>query len=160
MRFLRLNADDMIEVSADGEEWTATASSGHIVVDTNENALPQRSRLKFNNTVVTDDGTQTIISGIQGATGEQGIQGVQGYQGIQGIPGRVFVPTVDALGNLSWELVTDNDQIVDARNIKGPQGSQGIQGARGEQGVQGVQGVRGPQGFQGEKETTVLTLKY
>lgn len=151
VRYLRLNVDDMIEVSANGTDWTATASSGHIIIDAAENELPQRSRLKFENTVITDDGIQTIVSGIKGDQGIQGIQGEQGIQGIQGIPGRVFVPSVDTLGNISWILSTDNDQVVEPRNIRGPQGVAGVQGPKGDQGIQGSQGIQGVQGVKGDK---------
>ena len=82
--YVRLNADGMLEVSADGNVWTLAASGGHIIVDKDGKTWTQRSRLKFaGETEVTDDGTQTVISGLRGDKGEQGEQGVQGLKAIR-----------------------------------------------------------------------------
>lgn len=47
MRYIRLNADDHIEVSSDGKSWTEVASSGHLIYDKNGARLPQRSRMRL-----------------------------------------------------------------------------------------------------------------
>lgn len=167
--YVRLNADGMLEVSADGNVWTLAASGGHIIVDKEGNLFTQRSRLKFvGDTAVSDDGTQTIISGLKGDQGEQGIQGVKGEKGDKGDKGErgvVFVPNVAANGVLSWEI-QDAANVPQAVNIRGPQGVAGTQGAQGPigpkgaqgiQGVQGIQGIQGKKGDQGEKGERGLT---
>ena len=155
--YVRLNADGMLEVSADGNVWTLAASGGHIIVDKDGKTWTQRSRLKFaGETEVTDDGTQTVISGLRGDKGEQGEQGVQGLKGDKGDKGErgvAFVPNVAANGVLSWEI-QDAANVPQAVNIRGPQGVAGAQGAQGPvgpQGAQGIQGVQGIQGIQGKK---------
>ena len=84
---IRINADNVIEVTTDGETWAATGSSGHVIMDENGTQYTQRSRLQFNNVNITDNGTATVIEGIQGIQGIQGETGAQGPQGIQGIAG-------------------------------------------------------------------------
>ena len=39
-KYLRLNADKVLEVSTDGATWQATGSSGHIILDAAGSALP------------------------------------------------------------------------------------------------------------------------
>lgn len=156
IRYIRLNADQHIEVSADGSSWTEVASSGHLIYDENGGLLPQRSRLKFANSEVTDDGTYTIVQGVKGdtgATGPQGAQGIQGQKGEKGDRGQVLVPNVDGEGVMSWSVQDPPVDVPAPRNIRGPQGIQGVQGvqgAQGQRGVQGAQGPQGPQGVQGE----------
>lgn len=155
--FIRLNTDGQIEISKDGTEWIATASSGHLVIDKNGNTLPQRTRLKFANSAVTDNGEETVIEGMPGPQGERGLQGEVGPRGPQG---KIAVPTVNNSGDLEWAFVETNEaELPAARNIRGPAGVQGIQGPRGEQGTigptgptgpQGIQGIQGPQGVQGK----------
>ena len=53
-KYLRLSTDKVLEVSADGETWQATGSSGHLILDRNGNQLPQRSRMQFTNGMVED----------------------------------------------------------------------------------------------------------
>ncbi len=163
--FLRLNADKVLEVSSDGETWTETASSGHIIFDEEGVEYPQRARLKFLSTDIADDGTYTIIQGVKGdkgdtgATGLKGDKGERGDKGETGDTGSVLVPTVNDAGVISWTLQTE-PIIPSPQSIRGPQGVQGVQGeqgvagARGPQGIQGVQGVQGIQGKQGEKGAT------
>ena len=55
VKYLRVNADRVLETSADGTNWQATGSSGHIVEDWTGTALPQRGRLRFAGMEVTDD---------------------------------------------------------------------------------------------------------
>jgi len=154
---IRINGDNVIEITLDGTIWTATGSSGHLILDKLGTFLPQRSRLKFANSTVTDDGTMTIVDGVKGDKGdkgETGSTGIQGLQGIQGPEGRIWTPSIDNDGLISWFLSTSTITPI-ARNIRGPQGIQGIQGSQGPQGIQGnvggagVQGPQGPQGADG-----------
>ena len=161
VRHIRLNADQHIEVSEDGKAWTEVGSSGHLIYDKNGTQLPQRSRMKFTNSEVTDDGTYTIVHGVKGdtgAAGPRGKQGVQGPQGDKGDRGPVLVPNVDDEGILSWSVQDPPAAAPAPRSIRGPQGIQGVQGVQGTQGVpgpkgdtgaQGIQGVRGPRGDTG-----------
>lgn len=153
---MRLNSDKVIEVTTDGNTYEATGSSGHIIVDSNGNQLPQRSRMQFKNGIVTDEnGVTTIeaLKGDKGDRGEQGIQGIQGEQGIQGKTGPVIVPSIDEYGVMSFSIqetaIAPNS--VSVRGPQGPQGLQGVQGVQGVQGPQGEQGPTGPQGIQGVK---------
>lgn len=159
VKYIRLNSDKVLETSNDGVTWEATGSSGHIIVKPDGTVAPQRSRMKFVNGTVTDDGTQTIITGLKGDTGPQGEKGdtgAQGPKGEQGLTGPVIVPSVDANGVMSFTIqeTAIAPQPVSVRGPQGPQGvqgAQGAQGARGPQGIQGIQGVQGPKGDQGEQ---------
>ena len=159
IRYVRLNSDMVIETSADGKTWQATGSSGHLILDKNGNVLPQRSRMKFDQCEVTDDGTQTIVHGVKGDTGpkgDTGATGPMGPQGLKGDRGQVFVPSVDNEGFIHWSLQEPTSSIPASRSIRGPQGIQGIQGVAGPQGEtgsmgpQGVQGIQGAQGLPGK----------
>jgi hypothetical protein len=77
-KYIRLNADGAIQTSADGATWVTSASSGHLIYDKNGNLLTQRTRLKFANSTVTDDGTYTVVTGIKGDTGATGAKGDTG----------------------------------------------------------------------------------
>ena len=158
VQYIRLNSDDVIEVSANGETWIATASSGHIILDPDGNQMPQRARMRFTNSEVTDNGIETVVHGIKGDKGDKGDQGDQGIQGIQGergLTGPVIVPSIDANGVMSF-TIQDTAIAPGSISVRGPQGPQGVQGAqgaqgeRGPQGIQGVQGAQGIQGLQGE----------
>lgn len=159
VKYIRLNSDKVLETSNDGETWEATGSSGHIIIAPDGTVAPQRSRMKFENGEVSDDGTQTIITGLKGDTGprgEKGDTGAQGPKGEQGLTGPVIVPSVDANGVMSFTIqdTAIAPQSVSVRGPQGPQGvqgAQGAQGARGPQGIQGIQGVQGPKGDQGEQ---------
>lgn len=157
VKYIRLNSDKVLETSNDGVTWEATGSSGHIIIKPDGTVAPQRSRMKFVNGTVTDDGTQTIITGLKGDTGPQGEKGetgAQGPKGEQGLTGPVIVPSVDTNGVMSFTIqdTAIAPQPVSVRGPQGPQGvqgEQGAQGARGPQGIQGIQGVQGPKGDQG-----------
>lgn len=159
VKYIRLNSDKVLETSNDGVTWEATGSSGHIIIKPDGTVAPQRSRMKFANGIVTDDGTQTIITALKGDTGPQGEKGdtgAQGPKGEQGLTGPVIVPSVDANGVMSFTIqdTAIAPQSVSVRGPQGPQGvqgAQGAQGARGPQGIQGIQGVQGPKGDQGEQ---------
>lgn len=147
-KYIRLNADKVLEVSTDGKVWQATGSSGHLIIGPDGQALPQRSRMQFTNGTVTDQDGVTVVTGVKGDKGEKGDKGDTGDTGATGAQGPVgpaIVPSVDINGVMSFSLqnVTSPPQSV---NVRGPQGPQGVQG---EQGAQGAQGARGPQGIQG-----------
>ena len=156
-KYMRLNADKVLEVSADGKTWEATGSSGHVILDAGGNQLPQRSRMQFTNGTVTDQNGVTVVTGVKGDKGEKGDKGdtgATGATGAQGPVGPAIVPSVDINGVMSFSLqnVTSPPQSVNVRGPQGPQGvqgEQGAQGARGPQGIQGVAGVQGPKGDQG-----------
>lgn len=156
-KYIRLNADKVLEVSTDGKTWQATGSSGHLILGPDGQALPQRSRMQFTNGTVKDQNGVTVITGIKGDKGEKGDKGDTGDTGATGAQGPVgpaIVPSVDINGVMSFSLqnVTSPPQSVNVRGPQGPQGvqgEQGAQGARGPQGIQGVAGAQGPKGDQG-----------
>ena len=154
IKYIRLNTDEHIEVSSDGVTWTEVASSGHLIYDAAGQRMPQRSRLKFGGaSVVTDDGTYTIVSGVKGDKGETGAKGDKGDKGDtgdQGPQGAAWYPAVDGLGNLTFVL-SETATPPPAYNIRGPQGPQGVQGLQGATGATGPQGIQGPRGLQGAK---------
>lgn len=154
IKYIRLNTDEHIEVSSDGVTWTEVASSGHLIYDAAGQQMPQRSRLKFGGaSVVTDDGTYTIVSGVKGDkgdTGAKGDKGEKGDTGDQGPQGAAWYPAVDGLGNLTFVL-SETATPPPAYNIRGPQGPQGVQGLQGATGATGPQGIQGPRGLQGAK---------
>lgn len=154
IKYIRLNADEHIEVSSDGATWTEVASSGHLIYNAEGQQMPQRSRLKFGGaSVVTDDGTYTIVSGVKGDkgdTGAKGDKGDKGDTGAQGPQGAAWYPAVDGLGNLTFVL-SETATPPPAYNIRGPQGPQGVQGLQGAAGATGPQGIQGPRGLQGAK---------
>ncbi len=162
VKYIRLNGDKVLETSEDGVVWEATGSSGHVIVKPDGTIAPQRSRMKFTNGVVSDDGTQTIITSLKGDKGDQGPQGVQGEKGDKGdigATGPVIVPSVDANGIMSFTIqdTAIAPQSVSVRGPQGPQGvqgEQGAQGARGPQGLQGIQGIQGPNGEKGDPGAT------
>ena len=158
-KYIRLNADKVLEVSTDGNTWQATGSSGHLIIGPDGQALPQRSRMQFTNGTVTDQNGVTVVTGVKGDKGEKGDKGDTGETGATGAQGPVgpaIVPSVDINGVMSFSLqnVTFPPQSVNVRGPQGPQGvqgEQGAQGARGPQGIQGVAGAQGPKGDQGEQ---------
>ncbi|MEG1998015.1 MAG: hypothetical protein RR051_06190, partial [Clostridiales bacterium] len=158
-KYLRVNADLVIETSSDGIAWQATGSSGHIILDGAGKQLAQRSRLQFANTTVADNGNVTVVQGIkgdQGIPGPAGSQGVQGVQGVQGDKGDVWYPDINSLGILSWNL-GPTDIPPAPVNIRGPQGTQGVQGSQGVAGPVGPQGPRGDKGDTGDRGIQGLT---
>lgn len=155
-KYIRLNADKVLEVSTDGKAWQATGSSGHLIIGPDGQALPQRSRMQFTNGTVTDQNGVTVVTGVKGDKGEKGDKGDTGDTGATGAQGPVgpaIVPSVDINGVMSFSLqnVTSPPQSVNVRGPQGPQGVQGEQGAQGARGPQGIQGVPGPQGPKGDQ---------
>ena len=153
VKAIRINVDNVIEVTLDGETWEATGSSGHLILDKLGNILPQRSRMKFMGaTTITDDGTNTIINGVQGIQGVIGPIGIQGIQGIQGIVGKSIIPSVNQTTGLMSFTEGPGGAIPASVYVKGPQGPQGVQGLQGSIGSvggQGIQGTKGDNGSQG-----------
>ena len=156
---IRVNSDNVIEVSTDGISWEATGSSGHIIMDKNNNTLPQRSRLKFNNGIVSDVDGITVVEGVKGDKGDpftyedftdEQLEDLK-VKGDQGPIGKTVVPSVDSLGILSWSVqeTAIAPSPVNIRGPQGPQGIQGLQGAVGPTGPQGIQGIRGEKGETG-----------
>lgn len=70
----------------------------------------------------------------------------------EGTPGAVFIPHVDADGNISWmnNGGLDNPETVNIKGSQGEKGETGAQGPQGEKGETGAQGPKGEQGIQGE----------
>lgn len=153
--YMRLNSDKVLETSTDGVNFEATGSSGHVVLDADGRALPQRSRMQFAEGSVEDVDGVTVVHGIVGPQGEKGETGERGPKGETGNLGPVIVPSVDENGVMSFtvQATAIAPQSVSVRGPQGPQGvqgAQGAQGARGPQGIQGVAGAQGPKGEQGE----------
>lgn len=155
---IRVNSDKVIEITTDGENWEATGSSGHLIIDKSGNELPQRSRMKFLNGTVTDENGVTVIEGVKGDKGDaftyadftaEQIEGLK-VKGDRGPIGQTIVPSVDTSGVLSWSI-QDTAIAPPSVNIRGPQGVQGVQGAQGATGAQGPQGIQGPTGAQGPR---------
>lgn len=159
VKYIRQNSDKVLEVSADGQQWEATGSSGHIIVDQSGSTFPQRARLRFNNGTVSDNGSETVVTAMKGDKGEKGDKGdtgAQGPRGEKGPKGAAWYPALDGLGTLTFTL-SDTEIPPPSYNIRGPQGPQGVQGLQGEvgpRGPQGIQGSRGIQGIQGEQGET------
>lgn len=65
VKYIRLNSDMVLEVSADGVSWQATAAGGHVIVDGDGSVLPQRSRLRFAGMVVTDEDGVTVVQAVK-----------------------------------------------------------------------------------------------
>ena len=153
--YMRLNSDKVLETSTDGVNFEATGSSGHVVLDADGRALPQRSRMQFAEGSVEDVDGVTVVHGVAGPQGEKGETGERGPKGETGNLGPVIVPSVDENGVMSFtvQATAIAPQSVSVRGPQGPQGvqgAQGAQGARGPQGIQGVAGAQGPKGEQGE----------
>ena len=153
-RYIRLNADKVLEVSTDGTTWQATGSSGHLILDADGEELPQRSRMQFAGCEMTDDGTKTIIHGVkgdQGETGATGPTGPQGPKGEKGDTGLAVIPSVDQDTGLMSFRLGEAGAVPAPVYVRGPQGPQGVQGLQGLQGPQGLQGLQGIQGVQGPR---------
>lgn len=158
IKYIRVNNDKVIETSTDGAIWQATGSSGHLILDKNGTAKPQRSRLRFNDCTVDDINGETVVNGIVGPKGDKGDKGDQGPQGIKGDTGNLgpaIVPSIDSNGVMSF-TIQDTAIAPNPISVRGPQGPQGIQGQQGivgpqgPQGIQGTTGAQGPRGIQGE----------
>lgn len=159
IRALRLGTDGQLEHSPDGKSFQTVTAGGHAVYDENGDRLPQRSRIRFENATVTDQGDTTVVAGVigpQGPRGEQGAAGPAGPQGETGPAGPCLVPQVDGDGVISFTLETQG-RVPAAVSIRGPRGyrgetgEMGPRGEAGPAGPQGVQGIQGPPGEKGDK---------
>ena len=171
-KYIRVNTDGAIEISTDGVVWTVTGSSGHLIYDKNGNFITQRTRMKFTNATVTDDGTYTVVNGIKGDTGATGATGATGRTATitignvsTGAAGSLVtlenVGTIqDAIWNISipkgdkgaaWYPALDGlgNLTFTLSDSATPPPSYNIRGPQGPQGVQGAQGATGAQGIQG-----------
>lgn len=153
---IRIDADQFIEVTLDGQTWQSAGSGGHLIVDGQGNAMPQRSRLTFTKAQVRDENGATVVEGVmgeKGETGPQGPKGEKGEQGPKGETGKAWLPSVDSSGTLRFSLSSAQTPPAPV-SIRGPQGvpgAQGIQGVQGPAGVRGIQGEQGPAGPQGAR---------
>lgn len=123
IKAIRVNSDNQLEVSTDGENFEAIGSSGHLIIAPDGSEMPQRGRLKLLNGTVTDDAAnnQTVISGIPGPKGDTG---AQGDQGIQGPAGKVYIPSVAENGDLTITAA----RLPTPGTSGGPRGSRGFRG--------------------------------
>ena len=157
IKAFRINNDNVIEITYDNITWQATGSSGHLILDKDGNLLPQRSRLKFTNSVVTDVDGVTVVNGIKGDKGDTGLTGPQGIQGIQGVKGDTgnsIIPSVDQNTGLMSFTEGPAGVLPQPVYVRGPQGAQGVQGQQGIQGVAGNTGPAGPAGPEGPRGLT------
>lgn len=167
LKYLKLNDDHVLETSADGVNWEATGSSGHIILDDDGDDLPQRARLQFKNCTVLDNGVATEIQGIQGPAGPAGPAGPVGPVGPAGRDGTSLYiedtfATLAALrnaypyGNGNMYMVLSNTECyiwsssasdwVSVGRLQGPAGPAGADGSPGPAGATGSQGPIGPTG--------------
>lgn len=149
--YMRLNSDKVLETSTDGVNFEATGSSGHVVLDADGRALPQRSRMQFAEGSVEDVDGVTVVHGIVGPQGIQGEKGEKGDKGDKGDLGPAIIPEVDQTTGLMSFRAGAAGAIPSPVYVRGPQGPQGVQGP------QGIQGVQGPQGDKGDRGATGAT---
>lgn len=73
---LRLNADNAIEISADGgQTWSGTASSGHRIMDGSGTIYDQEPKMQFSNNVTIQDDSINKITKILIQPGDKGDKG-------------------------------------------------------------------------------------
>jgi len=89
------------------------------------NTLQQNVQLALQNVdmsdVVSEFGVSLEVLLKQGA--------LKGETGAQGAPGRIWLPDIDAAGNISWTLTDMGGVTPEVRNIKGAKGEKGNDGA-------------------------------
>ena len=61
IKALRINADGSIEYTKDNTNWQSSSSSGHIIMNSYGDSMPQRTRMQILNAVIEDDGEKTKI---------------------------------------------------------------------------------------------------
>lgn len=126
-------------------------TGGHTILDASGSAMPQRGKIQFTNTTVTDDASadKTVVAGIKGDTGDTGPQGPKGDtgdtgpQGPKGDTGETG-PT-GATGNGISSAVLNADYTLTLNFTNGtsyttPTPIRGATGATGETGPQGPSG--------------------
>ena len=169
IKYIRLNADEHIEVSSDGVTWTEVASSGHLIYDAAGQQMPQRSRLKFGGaSVVSDDGTYTIVSGVKGDKGDKGADGAPGKDGANGAPGAKGDKGEKGEKGNAFTYADFTAAQLEALKVKGDKGDKGDTGAaftydmftaaqlealkvKGDPGADGAPGAKGDKGEPGAK---------
>lgn len=135
--FIRLNRENLLETSTDGYRWNTVGSHGHIIINENGTEMEQRTHMKFVGATITDDGVNTIVTGLKGEKGDKGDVGPRGSKGDTGARGP------------QGPQGPEGQQGLDGS--PGPQGPPGIPGPEGPKGDPGMQGEPGPQGEKGEK---------
>lgn len=112
IKYIRLNSSKEIETSEDGTTWTGIAPAGHAVIDADGNPVTQRQKIKFVGATVSDDGTQTVITG---------------FKGEKGNTGPVIVPSVSDDGVMSF-TIQDTATAPPPVNVKGEPGYTPVKG--------------------------------
>lgn len=64
IQYIRLNDDNVLEVSTDGKEYFSTVGSGHIIVDKYGKDVPKGLRLQFDNFEVREEDGTIIVHGV------------------------------------------------------------------------------------------------
>lgn len=154
---ITIDANNVISSTGGGGGGTG----GHTILNASGSAMPQRGKIQFTNTTVTDDETadKTVVAGIKGDTGDTGPQGPKGDTGDTGPQG----PKGDtgdtgptgATGNGISSAVLNADytltlNFTDGTSYTTPTPIRGATGATGPQGDTGPTGPTGPQGPTGE----------
>lgn len=154
---ITIDANNVISSTGGGGGGTG----GHTILNASGSAMPQRGKIQFTNTTVTDDETadKTVVAGIKGDTGDTGPQGPKGDTGDTGPQG----PKGDtgdtgptgATGNGISSAVLNADYTLTLNFTNGtsyttPTPIRGATGATGPQGDTGPTGPTGPQGPTGE----------
>ena len=122
---LRQNRDGALEATKDGSSWSVV-SGGHLVLDSQGQAMPQRSRLQFKNTQVWDADGATVVQGIQGEPGPQGDQTLEALQQSHptGQPGDAYAVGTAAQNSIYiWNQEMGQWQEIGA--LQGPPGADG-----------------------------------
>ena len=112
IKYIRLNSSKEIETSEDGTTWTGIAPAGHAVIGADGNPVTQRQKIKFVGATVSDDGTQTVITG---------------FKGEKGSTGPVIVPSVSDDGVMSF-TIQDTATAPPPVNVKGEPGHTPVKG--------------------------------
>ena len=114
IQYIRLNDDNVLEVSADGKEYEATGSSGHLIIDADGNAMPQRGRLQFPDGSVEDIAGVTVVKSIGGIpVAKKGVpNGVAELDDTGKVP-VVQLPEAVDLGGLGYKRVITNSDDMD-----------------------------------------------
>ena len=75
--------ENVFQLTLNGTDFISDFKvAGREILDSSGKTYPTRFKIKFNNTVVTDEGDMTVISGIKGDKGDTGDKGQDGYSGV------------------------------------------------------------------------------
>ena len=156
---ITIDANNVISSTGGGGGGTG----GHTILNASGSAMPQRGKIQFTNTTVTDDETadKTVVAGIKGDTGDTGPQGPKGDTGETGPQG----PKGDtgdtgptgATGNGISSAVLNADYTLTLNFTNGTsyttptpiRGATGATGPQGDTGPKGDTGDTGPAGATG-----------